>query len=286
MIAAVAQLRSTNDKFHNLMDVATCAGMARAQGASMLFLPECFAFLGTSSDETLQQAEDPQYLELHGKANDKKVIYKNSENVRSALQGAIRKVQREDEKDELAADKPPTRTEQDNNNDVESITEALAFIAQETGLWISAGGMHVAGAPPDPQTGNQRVYNAHIILDREGVVQVQYNKRHMFDVHIPGQVELRESKTTAAGTQAVVVCDSPLGRLGLSTCYDVRFPEHYQALVQKQGAQILLVPSAFTVPTGMAHWHTLLQGEYVSCRRVEPCCCTVEVVFSVLVGVL
>ena len=86
-----------------------------------------------------------------------------------------------------------------------------------------------------------------------------YRKSHMFDVSIPNKVNLKESATTAPGTD-LVVCDSPVGRLGLSTCYDLRFPEMYVKLVQN-GAEVLLVPSAFTVPTGKAHWHTLLTGK-------------------------
>lgn len=83
----------------------------------------------------------------------------------------------------------------------------------------------------------------------------------MFDVSIPGKVNLQESKTTNAGKQ-LVVCDSPIGKLGLSTCYDVRFPEMYIDLIQ-QGAEVLLVPSAFTVPTGQAHWHILLRSRAI-----------------------
>lgn len=77
---------------------------------------------------------------------------------------------------------------------------------------------------------------------------------------IPNKVNLQESKTTLAGNK-LVVCDSPIGKLGLSICYDVRFPEMYVMLVQDMGAEILLMPSAFTVPTGKAHWHALLRGE-------------------------
>ena len=73
-------------------------------------------------------------------------------------------------------------------------------------------------------------------------------------------MELRESSTTSPGTK-LVVCDSPIGKLGLSICYDMRFAEMYVEMVQKRGAQVLLMPSAFTVPTGKAHWHALLKGE-------------------------
>ena len=151
---------------------------------------------------------------------------------------------------------------------VKSLMAGLRTIAVESGLWISGGGIHVSGAPPDPETGSPRVYNTHVILNEKGQLQCLYRKIHLFDVSIPGKVELRESKTTAAGTE-LVTCESPIGVLGLSTCYDVRFPEMYIPLVQQKGAQILLVPSAFTVPTGAAHWHTLLKGTSYMCVCVS-----------------
>jgi deaminated glutathione amidase len=131
------------------------------------------------------------------------------------------------------------------------------------------------------------VYNTHVVVNDRGELVAEYRKIHLFDVNIPGQVTIQESASTAPGNQ-VVLCDSPIGtrrsesdgfgrlfvrkrsherefcvcapgRLGLSTCYDVRFPELYAALVER-GARVLLVPSAFTVPTGRAHWHVLLRG--------------------------
>jgi len=102
-----------------------------------------------------------------------------------------------------------------------------------------------------------------------------YRKMHLFDVSLPLQnIHLRESSTTAPGC-TLTVCDSPLGRLGLTTCYDLRFPALYAALVEGNdddgdgdgdgggGAEVLLVPSAFTVPTGRAHWHTLLTARAI-----------------------
>merc|ERR1712232_228857 len=121
--------------------------------------------------------------------------------------------------------------------------------AKESGLWISGGGIHVKAPPISESLGvQQRVYNTHVILDSDGLLRSCYRKIHLFDVTIPGKVHLRESKTTAPGTE-LVTCDSPLGTLGVTTCYDLRFPEMYIELV-KRGAQILLVPSAFTIPTG------------------------------------
>lgn len=121
--------------------------------------------------------------------------------------------------------------------------------------------MHVSGAPPKEGSDRQRVYNTHVIIDDKGEVRCIYRKIHLFDVSIPGKVNLKESNITAPGTE-LVTCDSPIGKLGVTTCYDVRFPEMYIPLV-KMGAQVLLVPSAFTVPTGSAHWHTLLKARAI-----------------------
>ena len=92
-----------------------------------------------------------------------------------------------------------------------SILDGLRTIARESSLWISGGGMHIGGAPPDEKEGSPRVYNTHVIVDEKGHVQALYRKIHLFDVSIPGKVELRESKTTAPGTE-VMLCDSPLGK--------------------------------------------------------------------------
>eukprot|EP00980_Cylindrotheca_fusiformis_P004710 scaffold993_cov110-Cylindrotheca_fusiformis.AAC.20 len=242
-IAAIAQLRSTSNKLENLAAVAKCARMAKEKGAKMLFLPECFGFMGESSDQTLEEADDPSSL-------DDSAASDNSETVTKLLQ--------------LACSEKISDFSQSIDSRI-SVLGGLRTIARETRLWISGGGFHVGKAPPDDQTGHPRVYNTHVILDDNGNVQAVYRKVHLFDVSIPGKVELRESKTTAPGTD-LVVCDSPIGKLGLSTCYDVRFPEMYLSLVN-HGAQILLVPSAFTVPTGTAHWHTLLRA-----RAIESQC--------------
>jgi len=133
--------------------------------------------------------------------------------------------------------------------------------------------MHETGAPPRPEGNNEmddgkhrnrpRVYNTHLIIDSFGSLVNFYRKVHLFDVSIPSEgINLRESATTAPGSK-LVVCDSPLGKLGLSTCYDVRFPEMYTELSGIGGAEILLVPSAFTVPTGKYHWHTLLKARAI-----------------------
>lgn len=247
-IAAVAQLRSTSDKYRNLVDVAICARDAKAKGASMLFLPECFGFIGESSSQTLKEAEDPEKLALESFNSDSAL----SQNLKSIIQNA-------GDRAEDSIDAAP----------VHSLMDGLRTIAKESGLWISGGGMHISGAPPDAQdttdkSEESRVYNTHVIVDSNGALVASYRKVHLFDVSIPGKVELRESRTTAPGTE-LVACDSPVGRLGVTTCYDLRFPEMYTELTQNMGAQVLLVPSAFTIPTGAAHWHTLLRGKWKRC---------------------
>lgn len=117
-------------------------------------------------------------------------------------------------------------------------------LAASTGLWLSLGGFQEAGPDPD------HVFNAHIIVNSNGDVVAVYRKIHLFDVEVPNGPVLLESRFTLPGA-TMVCCDSPIGRLGLTTCYDLRFPELYQRLVFDHGAKILLVPSAFTVPTGM-----------------------------------
>ena len=93
-----------------------------------------------------------------------------------------------------------------------------------------------------------------------------YRKIHLFDVAIPNGPILMESSYTLPGDKLVMVRNTPLGNLGLSTCYDLRFPELYREL-RRMGSEILLVPSAFTIPTGKAHWHTLLKA-----RAIETQC--------------
>lgn len=247
--AAIAQLRSTSDKYRNLIDCAKCAGWAKREGAQMLFLPECFGFLGESGQQTVSRAEPP-------------ILASSEIDQQPHIKDALRSTVSSCAYGSNGADQTEISDDSNNHNEV-SLLDGLKIIARESGCWLSAGGMHESGAPPAPAEGGSeakpRVYNSHVIIDSDGNVKAMYRKSHLFDVSIPNKVNLRESVTTAPGEE-LVVCDSPVGLLGLSTCYDVRFPEMYVELVQR-GAQILLVPSAFTIPTGKAHWHALLTGE-------------------------
>jgi nitrilase len=111
-----------------------------------------------------------------------------------------------------------------------------------------------------------RVAAASLVFDSDGKQVARYDKIHLFDVDIPGKAETyRESAHVAPGSKPTVV-DTPAGKIGLSVCYDMRFPELYRQL-SAAGAQILTMPSAFTAPTGRAHWETLLRA-----RAIENLC--------------
>jgi predicted amidohydrolase len=118
------------------------------------------------------------------------------------------------------------------------------------------GGFHEA-MPGD----SERCYNTSVYLNSRGEITAMYRKIHLFDVSIPNGPQLMESKQTGPGDSAVCTA-SPMGTLGLTICYDVRFPALYQRLVN-MGAVALTVPSAFTATTGAAHWHALLRARAI-----------------------
>lgn len=120
------------------------------------------------------------------------------------------------------------------------------------------------GTFPERIEGDTRVFNTSIVIDRGGELLARYRKVHLFDVDLPGAVH-RESESVAPGSE-IVVAKLADCTLGLSVCYDVRFPELYRALVDR-GATVLLVPAAFTVPTGRDHWEVLLRA-----RAIESQC--------------
>ncbi len=140
------------------------------------------------------------------------------------------------------------------------IQDFLADSARRLRLWI------VGGTIPLRAGGEGRVAAASVVYDPDGRRAGRYDKIHLFDVDIPGRVErYRESAHVVPGSRTAVI-DTPVGRVGLSVCYDVRFPELFRRL-SADGAQILTVPSAFTSPTGRAHWETLLRA-----RAIENLC--------------
>jgi len=140
------------------------------------------------------------------------------------------------------------------------VQDFLAATATRLKVWI------VGGTTPLRAGGDGRVAAASLVLDADGRQVARYDKIHLFDVDLPGRAEsYRESAHVAPGARVAVI-DTPAGRLGLSVCYDVRFPELYRQL-SAAGAQLLVVPSAFTSPTGRAHWETLLRA-----RAIENLC--------------
>ncbi|MES1924808.1 carbon-nitrogen hydrolase family protein [Salinisphaera sp. T31B1] len=142
-------------------------------------------------------------------------------------------------------------------NGATPIQDFLAETAAELGLWIVAGTIPLASPEPD------RVYAACLVYDDRGQRVARYDKIHLFDVGLPDSREAyRESATFVAGEIAPVVLDSPFGRIGLTVCYDLRFPELYRAL-SAAGAEIIVAPSAFTHTTGRAHWHVLARARAI-----------------------
>lgn len=109
-----------------------------------------------------------------------------------------------------------------------------------------------------------RCYNTSVLFSPEGQILATYRKMHLFDVDVPGGVRFAESATCKPG-DAVTVAETPLGRLGLSICYDLRFPELYRRMVD-QGAEILAVPAAFTLATGKDHWEPLMRARAIECQ--------------------
>jgi nitrilase len=139
------------------------------------------------------------------------------------------------------------------------IQDFLAATAQRLQLWI------VAGTIPLKAADAGHVFAACLVYDAGGKRVARYDKMHLFDVEVPrpnGGERYRESATIAPGAESFQVLESPAGRLGLSVCYDLRFPELYRGLAARN-AELLLVPSAFTERTGAAHWDLLLRARAV-----------------------
>ena len=134
-------------------------------------------------------------------------------------------------------------------------------LARELGAWLLLGSLVIDPAG-EPGAGDEtRLANRSFLLDAQGGIVAQYDKIHMFDIDLPGGESYRESNAYRPGDHTVVA-ETPWGRLGMSVCYDVRFPHLYRALAQA-GADFLAVPSVFTVPTGRAHWHVLLRARAI-----------------------
>ena len=200
---AAIQMTSGADVARNLENAHALLRGARQQDATVVVLPENFAFMGRGEAAKLDVAEE-------------------------AGSGPIQ--------------------------------DFLAETARQYGFWV------VGGTVPVKIPGEARVAAACLVFDGQGRQVARYDKIHLFDVDVPGKLEShRESKAVRPGSQPMVI-DTPAGRLGLAVCYDVRFPELFRQLLA-EGAEWFSLPSAFTVPTGRAHWELLLRT-----RAVENLC--------------
>lgn len=228
MLAAV-QMTSTSDKRHNLQATIRLVECAAANGAVLVSLPECSSFIGGGTDD----------------------VNKNRAQVDAAI--ASEKL-----------DGP--------------YTLALCELASRLKVWLSVGGfpeMITREYQADESSRPTKGYNTHFMISPAGVVTDIYRKIHLFDCPLVG---LMESAKVEPGA-SLTVADCGFARIGLTTCYDLRFPELYGALCRPLvpydsildgkfynrglGAEIVLIPSAFTVTTGIAHWETLLRARAI-----------------------
>mmetsp|Transcript_30953 Transcript_30953/g.75476 ORF Transcript_30953/g.75476 Transcript_30953/m.75476 type:complete len:398 (+) Transcript_30953:131-1324(+) len=193
---AVAMMTSSSDAEANFKVIEEFCRKCKKEGALLLCLPECFAFMGLGPKESIQFSQP--------------------------LTGPL-------------------------------LTRYSA-LAKAHGLYISFGGFQEKA-----QEG--KVYNTHVVVDPEGKRIATYRKIHLFDVEVPNGRTFKESSFTRPG-EDVVVCKTPFGNLGVTICYDLRFPGLYSVL-RAQNAQILLVPAAFAMKTGMDHWEVLLRARAI-----------------------
>lgn len=140
------------------------------------------------------------------------------------------------------------------SEDDDAALKRFRTLAAERGIWLLIGSLLIKAAP-------DKIANRSFLIGPDGAVTARYDKIHMFDVDLPGGESYRESRNYRAGDEAVTA-DLPWGRLGLTICYDLRFPYLYRTLAHA-GAAFLTVPSAFTRQTGEAHWHVLLRARAI-----------------------
>lgn len=143
------------------------------------------------------------------------------------------------------------------DQDADLVVRNLAALAAELGVWLLIGSAIVRSG----HDGDARAANRSLLIDDRGRIVAAYDKLHVFDVDLPNGETYRESATIRPGDGAAVA-DTPWGRLGLTVCYDLRFPHLFRQLA-KAGASLIAVPAAFTVPTGEAHWETLLRARAI-----------------------
>lgn len=203
------QLCADEQVSRNLVTASRLIGQAVSEGASVVLLPEAFAFIGRDA----------------GKREILEPIPADSDTPATA----------------------PT-----------PILDLCRGLAREHRIDLILGGHHESS--PDPE----RSFNTCVHIDAQGRIAARYRKIHLFDVNLADGTRLHESARTLPGEGAVIT-RLPFGILGLTICYDLRFPYLYQRLVDL-GAIALSVPSAFTATTGAAHWHTLLRARAIECQ--------------------
>jgi predicted amidohydrolase len=137
----------------------------------------------------------------------------------------------------------------------DQVLAAVRAAAAQHRIWVHLGSLALRGE-------GEKLVNRGFVIDPAGEVRARYDKIHLFDVDLPTGESWRESAMYQRGEKAVIVPDTPVGRLGLTICYDVRFPELFQRLSDDR-ADVIAVPAAFTVPTGKAHWQVLLRARAI-----------------------
>jgi predicted amidohydrolase len=137
----------------------------------------------------------------------------------------------------------------------DQVLAACREAAARHGMWLHLGSLAVAAE-------DGKLANRGFVIDSAGDIRASYDKIHLFDVDLPTGESWRESNVYRGGSDAVVVDGTPVGKLGLTICYDLRFPALFQRLTDA-GAQVVSVPAAFTVPTGKAHWEVLLRARAI-----------------------
>ena len=137
----------------------------------------------------------------------------------------------------------------------DAVLKAVREAAREKRIWVQLGSLALRGA-------GDRFVNRAFVIDGEGEIRARYDKIHLFDVDLPTGESWRESAVYEGGRRAVLVRETPVGALGLTICYDVRFPALFERLAEA-GAEVIAVPAAFTVPTGKAHWEILLRARAI-----------------------
>jgi len=131
---------------------------------------------------------------------------------------------------------------------------AFASLAKELGVWLSIGSLHIKVSP-------EKTANRSFLFAPDGTIRARYDKIHLFDVTVATGESYRESAQVQGGHEAVLA-DTEFGVIGITVCYDLRFPQLYRKLAKK-GAFAFTIPSSFTVPTGEAHWHVLLRARAI-----------------------